>query len=363
MHPRPKRAEEHAISDTIKALTETVRGRIITASDPDYDDARAVYNAMHDRSPVAVVQCTDSAEVMAVIAAARDSGVDLAIRGGGHSVPGFSTVDNGLVIDLSSMEGVRAHGGVQVDPAKTVARVGGVATWGMSITRPTRSAWPPPAGSSPRPGWPASTQPSIPTRGSVGGYVNFMSGPKTAAVQDDFDGTEQSDLEPRRRLATDLAPVARHTAPLVAVQILPRQELRAMPWSVYRAELAQPVATSRAASNGSDTRKPLPWVATDCRRRCHVKEGHGEKGLPRSDAPRVLERRRAAAGPRPATGHSTPTGPPENPAHQDTMASGSGKHLGCGVHGEASDGWPVRLAMAGPVALQVDAVVLKVEGQ
>ena len=60
---------------------------------------RAVYNAMYDRRPHAVVQCTDSADVMAVIAAARDSGVDLAIRGGGHGVPGFGTVDDGLVID------------------------------------------------------------------------------------------------------------------------------------------------------------------------------------------------------------------------------------------------------------------------
>src|SRR4030095_1894141 len=117
-------AEEHTMNDTIKALTETVRGRVIIASDPDYDDARAVYTAMYDRRPHAVVQCTDSADVMAVIAAARERGVDLAIRGGGHSVPGFGTVDDGLVIDLSPMKGVR------VDPAKKVAWVGGGATWG-----------------------------------------------------------------------------------------------------------------------------------------------------------------------------------------------------------------------------------------
>ena len=83
------------MTDTIKALTETVRGRVTTAGDPDYDDVRAVYNAMHDRRPRAVVECTDSADVMAVIAAARDSGIDLAIRGGAHSVPVFGTVDDG----------------------------------------------------------------------------------------------------------------------------------------------------------------------------------------------------------------------------------------------------------------------------
>ncbi|MFT5461126.1 MAG: FAD/FMN-containing dehydrogenase, partial [Myxococcota bacterium] len=95
-----------------------------TASDSEYDDARAVYNAMHDRRPGAVVQCVDAADVMATIAAARDSGADLAVRGGGHSVPGFGTVDDGLVIDLSPMR----H--VLVDVDKRVARVGGGATLG-----------------------------------------------------------------------------------------------------------------------------------------------------------------------------------------------------------------------------------------
>ena len=112
------------MSDTIQALTEAVRGRVITTSDSDYDDARAVYNAMHDRKPGAVVQCMDSADVMAAVGAARDGDLDLAVRGGGHSVPGFGTVDDGLVIDLSVMNNVR------VDPDKLIARVGGGATWG-----------------------------------------------------------------------------------------------------------------------------------------------------------------------------------------------------------------------------------------
>ena len=112
------------MSNIIKALTETVRGRVITRSDSDYDEARAVYNAMHDRKPRAVIQCVDSADVMAAVAAGRDAGLDVAIRGGGHSVPGFGTVEDGLVIDLSKMKNVR------VDPIKKVARVGGGATWG-----------------------------------------------------------------------------------------------------------------------------------------------------------------------------------------------------------------------------------------
>jgi FAD/FMN-containing dehydrogenase len=112
------------MSNTIEALTQAVRGRIITPSDSDYDDARVVYNAMHDKKPRAVVRCVDAADVMAVVAAAREGGLDLAVRGGGHSVPGFGTVDDGLVVDLSSMK----H--VLVDPDKKVALVGGGATLG-----------------------------------------------------------------------------------------------------------------------------------------------------------------------------------------------------------------------------------------
>jgi FAD/FMN-containing dehydrogenase len=112
------------MGDTIKAMTQAVRGRVITPSDSDYDAARVVYNGMHDRKPRAVIQCMDAADVMAAVAAARDGGFDLAIRGGGHSVPGFGTVDGGLVIDLSPMKNV------WVDPVKKVVRVGGGATWG-----------------------------------------------------------------------------------------------------------------------------------------------------------------------------------------------------------------------------------------
>jgi FAD/FMN-containing dehydrogenase len=110
------------MSNNIAPLTAAVRGRVITPSDSDYDDARVVYNAMHDRRPAAVVQCVDAADVMAVVAAARDGGYDLAVRGGGHSVPGFGTVDGGLVADLSKMNHVR------VDPEQKVGRVEGGAT-------------------------------------------------------------------------------------------------------------------------------------------------------------------------------------------------------------------------------------------
>ena len=63
-----------------------MRGRVIIPSDSDYDDAR-VYNAMHDRRPRAVIQCMDAADVMAAVAAARDGGFDLAIRGEATAFP------------------------------------------------------------------------------------------------------------------------------------------------------------------------------------------------------------------------------------------------------------------------------------
>jgi len=108
----------------LEELKRKLRGNLILPGDPNYDTARVVYNAMHDRRPGAIIQCVDSADVMAAIAAARDGHHDLAIRGGGHSVPGFGTVDDGLVIDLSKLNNV------WVDPVNKVARVGGGATWG-----------------------------------------------------------------------------------------------------------------------------------------------------------------------------------------------------------------------------------------
>ena len=112
------------MNNVIDTLREQARGRIVTAADADYDEVRAVYNAMHDRRPGAVIQCVDSADVIAVVNAGREHGLDLAVRGGGHSVPGFGTIDEGLVIDLSPMNYVR------VDPRKKVAHVGGGATLG-----------------------------------------------------------------------------------------------------------------------------------------------------------------------------------------------------------------------------------------
>lgn len=106
------------------SMLEAVRGQVVTAHSPEYDDARSVYNGMIDRRPLAVVRAVDVTDVRVTVAAARESGLDLAIRAGAHSVPGFGTVDDGIVLDLSPMKGIR------IDPEKQVGRVQGGCTWG-----------------------------------------------------------------------------------------------------------------------------------------------------------------------------------------------------------------------------------------
>ena len=108
----------------IDELRAQVRGDVLSSEDEGYEDARRVYNAMIDRRPAVVVRAANAGDVMAAVDFARENGLDLAVRGGGHSVPGFGTCDDGMVIDLSGMRGVR------VDPATSPARAEGGATWG-----------------------------------------------------------------------------------------------------------------------------------------------------------------------------------------------------------------------------------------
>ena len=109
---------------TVDELREQVRGDVIAPGDEGYEEARKVYNAMIDRRPAVVVRPVNAGDVIAAVNFARENGIDLAIRGGGHGVPGFGTCDGGVVVDLSRMKGVR------VDPAKRTAQAEGGATWG-----------------------------------------------------------------------------------------------------------------------------------------------------------------------------------------------------------------------------------------
>ena len=100
------------------------RGRLISAGDGDYDAARALWNGAIDRRPHLIARCIGAADVVAAVRFARDHDLEIAIRGGGHNVAGTAVCDDGIVIDLSAMRGVR------VDPAERRAWVQGGALWG-----------------------------------------------------------------------------------------------------------------------------------------------------------------------------------------------------------------------------------------
>ena len=85
---------------TIGGLREQVRGEIVTPDDKAYDEARKVYNAMIDRRPRVIVRPRGTEDVVAAVNFARESDAPVAVRGGGHSVPGFGTGDDAVVIDL-----------------------------------------------------------------------------------------------------------------------------------------------------------------------------------------------------------------------------------------------------------------------
>jgi FAD/FMN-containing dehydrogenase len=101
------------------AFRETFAGEILLPADPGYDAARAVWNKMFDRRPAVVVRPGSVDDVVAALRFARERELVVAVRCGGHSIPGLSTVDDGIVIDLSAMRGA------EVDPGRRTARVNG----------------------------------------------------------------------------------------------------------------------------------------------------------------------------------------------------------------------------------------------
>ena len=103
----------------IEHLIAEVRGQVITNDDHQYEEARKVYNGMIDKRPKVVVRPADQADVMSVVRFVGESDLDLSIRGGSHSVPGFGTNDGGIVLDLSLMRRTR------VDPWNKKVRVQG----------------------------------------------------------------------------------------------------------------------------------------------------------------------------------------------------------------------------------------------
>src|SRR5438045_4604849 len=110
--------------DSIAELKRSLRGTLIQPGDPDYDEARKVYNGMIHKKPRLIVRCADVADVIRSVNFARDNDLLLAIRSGGHNAGGLGICDDGLVIDLASIKYKR------VDPAARTITAGGGCTWG-----------------------------------------------------------------------------------------------------------------------------------------------------------------------------------------------------------------------------------------
>ncbi|HEX6055734.1 MAG TPA: FAD-binding oxidoreductase [Intrasporangium sp.] len=108
---------------TLAEFAAGMRGTIVQPGDEDYDRERKIWNGAHDRHPAVIARCAGVADVIRTVDLARSEGLPLAVRGGGHSIPGFSTVEGGIVLDLSPMTGIR------VDPARRTVTADAGCTW------------------------------------------------------------------------------------------------------------------------------------------------------------------------------------------------------------------------------------------
>ena len=108
----------------IESLRAALRGPLLQPGDAAYDESRTIWNAMIDRRPALIARCTGAADVMLAVDFARENGLLLAVRGGGHNIAGNAVCDRGMMIDLSRMNLVR------VDPKTRTAHVGAGATLG-----------------------------------------------------------------------------------------------------------------------------------------------------------------------------------------------------------------------------------------
>jgi FAD/FMN-containing dehydrogenase len=112
------------VESALVSLRETLRGKMLRPGDMEYDATRGIWNGMIDRRPSLIVRCRGVADVIAAVNFAREHGLLVAVRGGGHGVAGHAVCDGGVMIDLSGMRSVR------VDPEARCAWVQGGATWG-----------------------------------------------------------------------------------------------------------------------------------------------------------------------------------------------------------------------------------------
>jgi len=123
-YPSSNETVSNISKEAIESLEVSLRGRLVLPDSPDYDDLRCIYNGMIDKYPAMIVQCMNVSDVITCVNFGREHRMDTAIRSGGHNGPGLCLVDDGLVIDLSKMKGIR------VDPENMTAQVEAGCTWG-----------------------------------------------------------------------------------------------------------------------------------------------------------------------------------------------------------------------------------------
>ena len=116
--------ENTLAAPAVEELARAFRGPLLQPGDDGFDDARLVWNGIHDRHPALIARCTTPDDVVSAVNFARANGLTVAVRGGGHSAPGYATCDDGIVIDLSPMKKI------EVDPAAKTVRAEGGVTWG-----------------------------------------------------------------------------------------------------------------------------------------------------------------------------------------------------------------------------------------
>lgn len=117
-------AEMALAAATLEKLRENLRGELVLPGDASYESLRRIHNGMIDRRPALIIRCAGVADVITAVKLAADHGLRVAVRGGGHGVPGFAVCEGGLMIDLSPMKSIR------VDPKRRAARAEGGVTWG-----------------------------------------------------------------------------------------------------------------------------------------------------------------------------------------------------------------------------------------
>jgi hypothetical protein len=116
-------ASASSLAGAVTELAKTFTGQLLQPTDPTYEDVRKVHNGLVDKRPALITRCRGSADIVDAVNLARTLNLEVAVRGGGHSVAGRATIDDGVMIDLSLMKGIH------VDPKARTARAQGGLTW------------------------------------------------------------------------------------------------------------------------------------------------------------------------------------------------------------------------------------------